>query len=85
MKSRLSQFLCRYGFTLVAENKITRESLYRCRKCGIYEMYHYGINCSRKTRKININEWDFSSDWEKKKAECISKLLRHKINFSTNK
>lgn len=78
MKSRLSQFLCKHGFTSIAENEISQEALYRCRKCGLYEMYHYGIGSQRRTRNIDINEWNFNSDYEKKRAEDVSKLLKNK-------
>ena len=58
MKSRrtLKQVFCRHHREFISKNTIVNEVLSKCDKCGVYEVWHRGINCSYQSKEFPTNK-----------------------------
>lgn len=63
MKSMKQRF-CKHRYKVIRENTIVNEFLYKCEKCGLYEVSHMGVGVKYKTDKFPTNK-----GWEHLKME----------------
>ena len=52
----LKQIFCRHRWEYVQKNSIVNEVLEKCTKCGVYKVWHRGINVEYKTDKFPTNK-----------------------------
>ena len=54
---KLKQYFCRHKFKVIARQKDTQQNLWKCPKCGVFCIQHYGIGLSYKCKAPNIGGW----------------------------
>jgi hypothetical protein len=56
---KFKQYFCRHEFEKIAQHKDTQMNLWRCNKCEVFLVQHYGIGLSYKCKIPNIlHGWD---------------------------
>jgi hypothetical protein len=58
MRLKLKQYLCRHNFKFVSKHKDTQQNLWKCKKCGVYCIQHYGIGVHYFCKEPNIDGWE---------------------------
>jgi hypothetical protein len=51
---KIKQYLCRHDFKHIAEHLDAQMNLWKCSKCQVYLIQHYGIGCHYKCKVPNI-------------------------------
>lgn len=46
-----------HDFEIIAKHKSSQQNLWKCKRCGIFYIQHYGINCGYKIKKPNLKGW----------------------------
>ena len=54
---KLIQYFCKHDFKCIARHESYSENLWKCTKCGIYYIQHYGIGIGYKCQIPNIGGW----------------------------
>lgn len=55
----LKQLLCRHYWVCMGKNTIVNEVLEQCAKCGVYNVWHRGINAEYTSDKFPTNKgWE---------------------------
>ena len=55
----LKQLLCRHYWVCMGKNTIVNEALEQCAKCGVYNVWHRGINAEYTSDKFPTNKgWE---------------------------
>lgn len=52
----LRQIFCRHSWEYLKKNSVVNEVLERCTKCGVYKVWHRGIDLSHKTSELPTNK-----------------------------
>ena len=62
---KINQYFCKHDFYLIAKHKIVSENLYKCLKCGVYEVVHTGTMTNFKTKDYPFSEgnWEFTENY----------------------
>ncbi|MBB6445825.1 hypothetical protein HNR53_002474 [Bacillus benzoevorans] len=53
----LKQYFCNHDYQCIAEHKSTQSNLWKCKKCNVYYIQHYGIGIGYKCKVPNIGGW----------------------------
>lgn len=56
---KLKQYLCRHNFKYIAKHKTTQQNLWKCTKCGVYCIQHYGLGTHYKSKTPHIDGWNY--------------------------
>lgn len=54
---KLSQYFCRHSFQLEARHEFSKQNLYRCEKCGVFVIQHYGLGVAYKSKTPHLEHW----------------------------
>lgn len=54
---KLKQYFCRHDYGIIAEHEQTQSNLWKCKKCNLYFVQHYGIDVGYKCKVPNIGGW----------------------------
>lgn len=55
---KIRQYLCKHDFIMIAKQRSTNQDLWRCKKCGVYYIRHWGLGLGYKCKIPNIGGWD---------------------------
>lgn len=50
MRRTLRQCICRHDFKCIAKHKFSQQNLWKCDKCKVYYVQHYGIGIGYYTK-----------------------------------
>lgn len=54
---KLRQYLCRHDFEYIAKHRSSSQNLWKCRKCGVYCIQHWGLGIHYKFKTPHIDGW----------------------------
>jgi hypothetical protein len=54
---KLKQYFCKHDYSCIAEHSSTQSNLWKCKKCGVFYIQHYGINVGYKCKIPNVGGW----------------------------
>jgi hypothetical protein len=54
---KLKQYFCRHNFEHIAKHKCSQQNLWRCTKCGVFVIQHYGLDLSYKSQTPQLEGW----------------------------
>lgn len=54
---KIRQYLCRHDYICIARHKSTSQNLWKCSKCGVYYIQHWGLGIGYACVKPNLNGW----------------------------
>lgn len=54
---KLKQYICRHDFKHIAQHRSTKQNLWKCRKCDVFVIQHWGIGTHYKCKTPNIEGW----------------------------
>ena len=54
---KLRQYFCKHNFVVIAQHAHTQSNLWKCRKCKVYYIQHYGIGLGYKCKVPNVGGW----------------------------
>lgn len=55
---KLKQYFCKHNYVTIAQHKSTQSNLWKCDRCGVYYIQHYGIDLGYKCKVPNIGGWE---------------------------
>lgn len=58
---KLKQYFCKHDFKIIAHHNCSQQNLWRCKKCGVFVIQHYGIGFSYKNQTPHIDGWIYES------------------------
>ena len=57
MRLKVRQYLCKHDFHLIAKHEFTMQNLWRCDKCGVFCIQHYGIGLHYYSKTPELEHW----------------------------
>ena len=66
---RFKQYLCRHDYKFVARHKYTMQNLWKCKKCGVYYIQHWGIGVGAKSKTPALKDWIYEEGEEDEKTD----------------
>jgi hypothetical protein len=54
---RIKQYLCKHDFKYLAEHMSTQQNLWKCDKCNVYCIQHWGIGTYYNAKTPHIEGW----------------------------
>lgn len=64
LKLKLKQYLCIHNYEHIAVHKSASENLWKCRKCGVYYIQHWGLGIGYKYQTPDISGWIYKEGKE---------------------
>lgn len=58
MKLRLKQYFCEHNLKYVTKHRTSQQILWKCTKCGVYCIEHYGIGLGYYSKTPHIQGWE---------------------------
>ena len=55
---KLRQYLCKHDFIQIGKHISTSQNLWKCKKCDIYYIQHWGMGVGYKCKTPNLDGWD---------------------------
>lgn len=59
---KIRQYFCRHDFRVIAKHRHSQQNLWRCSKCGVFVIQHYGIGLSYKSQTPHLDGWIYDND-----------------------
>jgi hypothetical protein len=56
---KLKQYFCRHDYELLAKHNSSHQNLYKCKKCDVFLIQHYGLGAHYKCVFPNIDGWEY--------------------------
>jgi hypothetical protein len=56
---RLKQYFCRHQWDAIAKHRSANESLYQCKRCAVFFIFHHGLFIGYKCKTPNIGGWEY--------------------------
>ncbi|PGO60583.1 hypothetical protein CN981_08525 [Priestia megaterium] len=54
---KLRQYFCKHDYKIIAQHESTQSHLWKCKKCKVYFVQHFGIDVGYKCKIPNIGGW----------------------------
>lgn len=58
---KIKQYLCRHDFKYLARHQFTSQNLWKCKKCEVYYIQHWGLDIGYKCKYPNIDGWIYET------------------------
>jgi hypothetical protein len=55
------QYLCRHEMQWIAKHNSTCQNLWKCSKCDVYVIQHWGLGTHYKCKTPNIDGWIYEN------------------------
>jgi hypothetical protein len=62
---KVKQYFCKHNFQFIAHHNCTQQNLWKCSKCGVFIIQHYGIGTHYKCKEPNIDGWIYEVEVNK--------------------
>lgn len=59
---KLKQYICKHNFDFIAKHKYTSQNLWKCNKCGVYLIQHWGIGVYGLCKAPDIGDWEYEDE-----------------------
>lgn len=54
---KIKQYFCKHDYEMVAMHGHSQQNLYKCKKCDVFLIQHYGLGVRHKCTYPNIDGW----------------------------
>jgi len=59
---KLKQYLCKHDFEYLARHKHVSENLWKCKKCGVFYIQHWGLGIGFKSKNYTDRHWVYEKN-----------------------
>lgn len=56
---KLKQYFCKHDYEMLAMHNTSQQNLYKCKKCDVFVIQHYGVGVHYKCKFPNIENWNY--------------------------
>ncbi|PEA75121.1 hypothetical protein CON92_26510 [Bacillus wiedmannii] len=55
---KFRQYFCSHDYKYIAHHDTAQMNLWKCKKCGVFYIQHYGIDAGYKCKFPNVSGWE---------------------------